>query len=52
MYYSCGVAAVRDMAYLKDKYREIKNLVDESEGKRPRIRVSIFDEIGGQDLLH
>lgn len=46
MYYSCGSAATRDMAYLKEKYREMKNLVDEQDGKKPRIQVSIFDEIG------
>lgn len=46
MYYSCGAAATRDMAYLKEKYREMKNLVDEQDGKKPRIQVSIFDEIG------
>lgn len=52
MYYSFGAAATRDMALLKEKYKEIKTLVDQQEGKKPRIQVSIFDEIGGQDLLH
>lgn len=52
MYYSFGAAATRDIALLKQKYEEIKTLVDQQEGKKPRIQVSIFDDIGGQDLLH
>lgn len=50
MYYSCGQAAVRDMAYLKEKYSQIKELVEEIESKKGKIQVSMFDEIGGGDL--
>ena len=49
-YYSCGPSAAKDMDYLKSKYQEIKEIVDEAEGKKPNIKVTIFDEIGGGDL--
>ena len=45
-YYSCGPAAARDMVYLKTKYKEIKEIVNEQVSKKSRAQLQqeVIDE--------
>jgi len=43
-YYSFGTTAVEDIAYLKDKYNKMRELLQKNSSR------STLDQVGGQDL--